>query len=102
MKERRVINCYPRALWLLPVGMLLSLGGCSHRVETTPPLAKKESWETSFNRGDTAAVVALYSQNADLVLSGAPPVHGRQAIRAEIEKMVRSGVKVSIESKRSD
>ena len=64
-------------------------------------MARKEAWEAFFNRGDSAAVADLYSQNAELVMSGAPPIHGRQAIQAAVAQMVKSGVKVRIEVDRS-
>ncbi len=60
------------------------------------PLAQKRSWELSFNRGDSAAVAALYAPNAELVMSGSAPIRGREAIRAAIDTMARSGVKVRI------
>lgn len=56
----------------------------------------KHSWEVAFNRGDAAAVTALYSQDAQLVMSGSPPARGQAAIRAAVEAMMRSGVKVKI------
>ena len=78
-----------------------SLCGCELRTESGPPLARKQSWEVFFNRGDSAAVAALYSQNANLVMSGAPPIHGPQAIQIAVAKMVKSGVKVHIDVDRS-
>lgn len=56
----------------------------------------KHSWEVSFNKGDADAVAALYSPNAELVMSGSPTVRGRDAIRAAIDNMIKSGVKVRI------
>ena len=56
----------------------------------------KHSWEVAFNRGDAAAVAALYSPDAQLVMSGSPPVRGQAAIRAAVEAMMKSGVKVKI------
>ncbi len=85
----------------LPVLAVLCLGGCGIRAEGKPPLARKQLWEVFFNRGDSASVARLYSPNAELVMSGAPPVHGRQAIGAAVAKMVQSGAKVAIETDRS-
>jgi uncharacterized protein (TIGR02246 family) len=56
----------------------------------------KHSWEVAFNRGDGAAIASLYSEDAQLVMSGSPPVRGRAAIRAAVETMIKSGVKVRI------
>ena len=80
---------------------MLAMGGCSGRADSGPPLAQKHSWEVSFNRGDSAAVTALYAPNAELVMSGSPPIRGRAAIRAAIGSMLRSGVKVRIDTDRA-
>jgi uncharacterized protein (TIGR02246 family) len=66
------------------------------------PLAQKHSWETSFNRGDSAAIASLYAPDAELVMSGAAPIHGRDAIRAAVDGMIKSGVKVEIETDRAE
>ena len=58
----------------------------------------KHTWEVAFNRGDSAAVAALYSPDAELIMSGAAPVKGPAAIRAVIDAMVKSKVKVRIGS----
>jgi uncharacterized protein (TIGR02246 family) len=73
------------------------LTACSAGI-TTPavPVELKHSWEVAFNRGDSAAVAALYSRDAQLVMSGSATARGRQAIRAAIDNMVKSGVKVRI------
>lgn len=86
---------------LLFLSISSALCGCRAATDNNPPLARKQSWETFFNRGDSAAVAELYSQNAELVMSGAPPIHGRPAIRTAIAKMAKSGVKVRIEVDRS-
>jgi ketosteroid isomerase-like protein len=79
----------------------LALPGCDGRADSAPPLAQKHSWEVSFNRGDSAAVAALYAPNAELVMSGTAPIRGRDAIRATIDKMIQSGVKVRIDTDRA-
>lgn len=84
------------------LGALASLAlltGCGCPI-TTPgmPPELKHSWEVSFNRGDSASVASLYSDEAELVMSNAAPVKGRVAIRAEIDHMIQSGVKVKIGS----
>jgi uncharacterized protein (TIGR02246 family) len=65
-------------------------------------MAQKNSWERSFNRGDSAAVAALYAPDAELVMSGSAPVHGRESIRAAVDKMLRAGVKLRIETARAE
>lgn len=87
----------------LALTVILTVAGCSGPNNTgIPPLAQKHFWETSFNRGDSAAVVALYAPDAELVTSGAAPVRGPAAIRAEIDTMIKSGVKVRIETDRAE
>jgi uncharacterized protein (TIGR02246 family) len=72
--------------------------GCSGPGVVSPGVSPelKHSWEVAFNRGDAAAVAALYSQDAQLVMSGSPPVRGQAAIRGAVEAMMKSGVKVKI------
>jgi quinohemoprotein ethanol dehydrogenase len=66
------------------------------------PLTQKRSWEKSFNSGNSAAVAALYAPDAELIMSGAAPVRGHAAIRAAVDKMVQSGVKVRIDTARAE
>lgn len=81
---------------------ILAMPGCTTLPHPDLPAAQKHSWETSFNRGDSAAIAALYAPDAELVMSGAPPIHGRDAIRAAVDGMLKSGVKVRIESDRAE
>ncbi|HVW69456.1 MAG TPA: DUF4440 domain-containing protein [Steroidobacteraceae bacterium] len=86
----------PRSTLCSLLGLAL-LSGCSTPVVSPGmPPELKHSWEVSFNRGDSAAVAALYSDNAELVMSNAAPVTGKTAIRAEIDRMIQSGAKVRI------
>ena len=82
------------------VGVTLVLTtACSDGVVTPGvPIELKHSWEVSFNRGDGAAVVALYSEEAQLIMSGAAPVRGKAAIRTAVDDMIKSGVKLRIGS----
>lgn len=101
MKGRRMTAGSSRAFFALSFGVLLLLGGCDPRGGSTPPLVKKQSWETFFNRGDSAAVAGLYAKDAQLVMSGEAPVRGREAIQAAITRMAQTGVKVRIDVERS-
>ncbi len=80
----------------------LSLSGCG-RSATSPgvPPDLKHSWEVAFNRGDADGVAALYSPNAELVMSGAAPLRGPSAIRAAIDDMIKAQVKVHIGSEQN-
>lgn len=100
-RQDRVAGSTRVRLWLF---LFVSgvLCGCGLRTESSPPLALKQSWEAFFNRGDLGAVAELYSPNAELVMSGAPPIHGRQAIYTAVSKMAKSGVKVRVQVARSE
>lgn len=88
-------------------GLILAvdlLSGCAPTAGTVSPAVPpelKHSWETAFNRGDIESVVALYADDADLVMPGAEPVHGRTAIRAAVADMIKSGVRVKIDTMRN-
>jgi uncharacterized protein (TIGR02246 family) len=62
---------------------------------------RKHSWEVAFNHGDSAAVAALYAQDAQLVMSGSPPISGKAGIEDAVRKMIQSGVKVRIGAQRN-
>ena len=94
MDDRRKTRGHSWLHQALVLTVILALGGCTS--DSGLPVAKKRSWETSFNRGGAAAVAALYAPDAELVVSGEAPIRGREAIRAVVEKMIQSGVKVSI------
>ena len=101
MNPRRSLERRGLARLVPFLALLLVVGGCSARAGAGAPMGRKRLWEAFFNRGDAAAVAGLYSRNAELVLSGAPPIRGRGAIRAAVTKMVHSGVKVRIRTDRS-
>jgi uncharacterized protein (TIGR02246 family) len=77
------------------------LAACGGGAEVSSPGVSpelKHSWEVSFNKGDADAVAKLYSDRAELVMSGSSPVHGRDAIHKAVDDMIKSGVKVQIGS----
>lgn len=87
----------PVGLTALSLLAFLTLTACNAGVVSpgvSPEL--KHSWEVCFNKGDVDGVVRLYSPDAELVMSGSAPIRGRAAIRATVEAMIRSGVKVRI------
>lgn len=92
---RRWLQC------VLAVALTLAAAGCGGPESPGLPLPQKHSWEESFTRGDAAAVAALYAPDGELVMSGAAPVRGRPAIRAAVDEMIRSGVKVRIGTART-
>jgi ketosteroid isomerase-like protein len=99
MSLRRPLERHGLARLAPLLALFVLVGGCGARAGTAVPMARKRLWEAFFNRGD--AVAGLYARNAELVLSGAAPIRGRSTIRAAVAKMVRSGVKVRIDTDRS-
>ena len=60
---------------LCAFAMILALAACGDSVVSPGvPVELKHSWEVSFNQGNSAAVAALYSEEAQLVMSGAAPM----------------------------
>lgn len=55
--------------------------------------AVDDAWVKAFNGGDADTMTAQYDEHAVLLPPGAPPVHGRTAIRAFFTKMVSEAVK---------
>lgn len=100
MNRRRAGDAQRWLRGTLAVTLVMAVTGCGGSNGAGLPLAQKHSWEESFNRGDSAAVAALYAPDAQLVMSGAAPVRGRAAIRAEVDRMLQSGVKVRIDTTR--
>lgn len=84
----------------LAAAAAVSLAACGASGSVSPGVSPelKHSWEVNFNRGDAAAVVALYAPDAQLVMSGSETARGAEAIRAVVEAMIKSGVKVHIDS----
>jgi uncharacterized protein (TIGR02246 family) len=50
-----------------------------------------DAWAAAFNKGDAAAIAAMYTTDADLLPDHGDLAHGRAAIEATIKKMVESG-----------
>lgn len=77
----------------------LAIAACTPATSSpgVPP-ELKHSWEENFNKGDAAAVAALYAPDAELIMSGSETAKGAAAIRAAVEGMIKSGVKAHISS----
>jgi ketosteroid isomerase-like protein len=88
---------FPLGRLLCALSVVLALNACGDAVVSPGvPVELKHSWEVSFNRGDAAAVAALYSDEAQLVMSGSARIRGKAAIRTAIDDMIKSGVKLRI------
>lgn len=90
-----------RALAMAAVTLMATACAPQGSVSPAVPPELKHSWEVAFNRGDADAVVALYVQDAQLIMPGAEPARGRDAIRAAVVEMIKSGVKVTIETEQN-
>ena len=88
--------CFARRIALISIAAAL-VAGCAPTARSpgvSPEL--KHSWEVNFNKGDGAAVVALYAPDAEMVMSGSETAKGSAAIAAAIDAMIKSGAKVHI------
>jgi ketosteroid isomerase-like protein len=83
---------------ILCTSLLALLVASCAPASTSPgvPPELKHSWEVNFNKGDGAAVTALYAPDAELVMSGSETAKGTAAIAASIDAMIKSGAKVHI------
>src|SRR5258706_6142048 len=69
---------------------ILLLATCLTLIGTAPAMAQSKAaiqklndqWVAAFNKGDAAAVAAMYTQDAYVLPAGAPMVKGRAAIEA--------------------
>jgi uncharacterized protein (TIGR02246 family) len=64
-----------------------------------------DAWATAFNKGDGAAIAAMYTADADMLPDHGDLAHGRAAIEAMIKKMAESGtyqndLKITVENVR--
>ena len=101
LAARRVVGAGLPLTRMAAWGVLTAgLAACTAGSSNSPgvPSALKHSWEVNFNRGDAAAVAALYAPDAQLLVSGSEPVKGAAAIREAVESMIRSGVKLRIDT----
>jgi uncharacterized protein (TIGR02246 family) len=89
--------------WLAATCAALAIVACAPQGPLSPavPPELKHSWEVAFNRGDADTVAALYGPDAQLVMPGAEPVRGREAIRSAVLEMIKSGVKVRIDTEQN-
>ncbi|MEI8297158.1 MAG: nuclear transport factor 2 family protein [Pseudomonadota bacterium] len=88
---------YLRLLCALLVWLLIASCAPTSTSPGVPP-ELKHSWEVNFNKGDGAAVTALYAADAELVMSGSDTAKGTTAIAAAIEALIKSGAKAHIVS----
>src|SRR3989442_14757143 len=62
----------------------------SAMAQQKPSIQKaNEEWMAAFNKGDAAAVAALYSEDAYILPNGAEMAKGRRAIEAYFKNSVR-------------
>jgi uncharacterized protein (TIGR02246 family) len=76
-----------RRIAILSVGFGLAIGlglsGSAAFAQSKAAIQQlDDQWAAAFNKGDAAAVAAMYTQDAYVLPSGAPMVKGRAAIEA--------------------
>jgi uncharacterized protein (TIGR02246 family) len=52
-----------------------------------------QAWQTAYNKGDAAALAALYTQDAKVMAPGAEPAAGRAAIQSLFAADIAKGAK---------
>jgi uncharacterized protein (TIGR02246 family) len=57
--------------------------------------AANRAWVAAYDKGDAAALAALYTQDATVLPPGSDMVHGRSNIQAFWQKVMASGLKIS-------
>ena len=71
--------------------------GASHRSRTRASIAKVgQAWEKAYNAGDAAAVTALYTTDAILMVPGSEPGSTPKAIQALIAADIALGGKLAL------
>jgi uncharacterized protein (TIGR02246 family) len=83
----------------VPIGVLLSACNPSPAlISPGVPPELKHSWEVSFNKGDAASVAALYTPDAQLLISGEKPAIGPIEIQRVVQEMIDNGLKAKIDT----
>ena len=86
--------------WMaLIVGAAL-IGACAPAGKPLPA-NPSQAWADAFNRGDAAALAALYTDDALLMPPGAPLIRGKAAIEEQLAKEAGGGFKIEITSMES-
>jgi uncharacterized protein (TIGR02246 family) len=74
----------------LPLPALAQGGAADLRAQ----IAKMDqAWQTAYNKGDAAAVTALYANDAKVMAPGGEPVSGTKAIQAYFAADIAQGAK---------
>jgi uncharacterized protein (TIGR02246 family) len=88
-----------------PAAVLLLLFGCTQPTPAPPMVAppvvdlkaqisaNEAAWAAAANRGDAAAVAAMYTENATMLPPGADMQKGRAAIEKTVGSIGHSGVR---------
>jgi uncharacterized protein (TIGR02246 family) len=70
-------------MWRVAVVLCLILGAAPAAAQDKATIEKlNEAWAAAFNKGDAAAVAAMYAEDAYVLPPGAEMVKGRAAIEA--------------------
>jgi hypothetical protein len=70
--------------------ILVALLAGTAAAQDKPPIQKlNDEWAAAFNKGDSHAVVSLYTEDAYVLPAGAEMVHGRQAIQGFMDSTMK-------------
>lgn len=88
-----------RAGWSAAL-VAVSMIGCAapQAQDSSEIAARAEEWVAGFNAGDVDAVVGLYTEDARLMPPNGETVRGHDAIRADFQAMVDSGLSGTMET----
>jgi uncharacterized protein (TIGR02246 family) len=70
-----------RTMRMIPALMLASLAFAAHAQTDNAVQNLANRWATAYNQHDREALGALYTEDAHLMMHGAPTIRGREAIQ---------------------
>lgn len=92
MTRRIALGLFALAL-ALPLPALAQAGGADLHAQ----IAKlDQAWQKAYNAGDAAALAALYTPDAELMVPGAEPASGTKAIQALYAADAAQGAKITL------
>jgi uncharacterized protein (TIGR02246 family) len=75
---------------LAAIALSLTLSAASAAAQNKPMIQKlNDEWSAAFNKGDSHALAALYTEDAYVLPAGSEMVHGRQAVQGFMNSTMR-------------
>ncbi|HET7600663.1 MAG TPA: SgcJ/EcaC family oxidoreductase [Gemmatimonadales bacterium] len=82
------------ALGLVVLALAFPLPGAAQSGDLRGQIAKmSQAWQTAYNKGDAAALAALYTEDATVMAPGAEPASGHAAIQSLFAADIAKGAK---------